>query len=413
LSNQEPGRNADREDKSVGDKFVNSGTPAGRAYGSVRGWFRSGAGAILLGLGLYVAVQYWGQKATDPHQYDNLNGSLKVSEGNYDEGIELLNRAIERSPNWYQPYMHRGSAYRHKGDLDRALADLDKAISLNPNHSEAYYERALVWRAKHGDPMAFADLTEAIRLKPDYADAYHERALIEHELGALETAVADLDKALALNKKSTWFLTRAQINFFELDRAGPAADDFAAAAREAISYRDFVDLLSYAEPGGPKKQAPMSDTRTPFNTNGFYLLLWAHYARVHDGQDDAAERAELAEKLALPVWKDLFIHDPMRLGPNLDAEAQARSLSAWPGAIYLMILGKSTPESVRQTAESASGETERVRRKCDVDFYLAVEQLGRRAADDARPLLQSAADGCPAQSMERAFAVYELKRLGS
>jgi hypothetical protein len=69
-----------------------------------------------------------------------------------------------------------------------------------------------------------------------------------------------------------------------------------------------------------------------------------------------------------------------------------------------------TPESIRPAAEAAQDPDTR-RRVCDVDFYLGVHALEKGTREEARKLLQAAADGCPASAPEAGFAKSELKRI--
>jgi lipoprotein NlpI len=98
---------------------------------------------------------------------------------------------------------------------------------------------------------------------------------------------------------------------------------------------------------------------------------------------------------------------------NVKPEAERRALAPWPGAIFALYLGKSTPEAVRAAAERETDPALRAKRTCDADFYLGEYQLEKGAADEARRLFQSAADGCPASAREAAFARFELNRLGA
>ena len=70
-------------------------------------------------------------------------------------------------------------------------------------------------------------------------------------------------------------------------------------------------------------------------------------------------------------------------------EAERRALAPWPGAIFALYHGRTTPEAVRAAAERESDPVLRARRICDADFYLGEYQLEKGAADEARRLLQS------------------------
>jgi lipoprotein NlpI len=166
----------------------------------------------------------------------------------------------------------------------------------------------------------------------------------------------------------------------------------------------------------------MMDYRHAFVPDGYYLFLWTHVARLRAGQDDRTEMAELVHELAQPIWRDLYFKrmsetlnerapDLQKASRTVEEEAQARSLVPWPGAIFGLFQGKTTPEAVRAAADT-TGDAERRQRTCDADFYIGIYRLqnGDRAA--ARAFLQSAADGCAPDKMEARLAATELARLG-
>ena len=392
----------------------------------------SGIAAVLLVVG-YPAYQHFDietrvvaylapQSVAGPA---NLRGTLLRVDGKLDEAIAEFDKAIGLTPDWYLPYAERGVVYRMKGDYDRSIADLGRAIALRGEWANGRYERAVTYRAKGDLDRAVADLGEAVRINPGLADAYFMRAAIAHERGDRTGAMADLDQAISRRgDKADWLVTRATIALFELDRPTQAADDFAQAARVALKYRSYMKMLD----GGAAKlastpPAEMMDFKHAFMPDGLYLFLWAHAARVRAGQDDRQEMAALAHELAQPIWQQLYFrrqaeamsHPPIdldKVGQMVEEEAQEQSRAAWPGAILGLFLGKITPAAVRAAAEAA-GETERPRRTCDADVYIAIHDLANGDRDAARALLRSAAERCPAGTFEARLAASELARLGS
>ena len=355
----------------------------------------------------------------------NLRGTALRVDGKIDEAIAEFDKAIGLTPNWYLPYRERGIAFRLKGDYDRAIADLGRSITLRGDSGTGHYERALAYRGKGDLDRAVADLGDAVRINPGLAEAYVVRAAIARDRGDLAGAMTDLDQAISRRgEKADWLITRGTIALFELDRPTQAADDFVQAARMALKYRSFITMLDAGEPKlAATPTAEMMDYKHAFMPDGLYLFLWAHAARVRAGQDDRQEMAELAHELAQPIWRQLYFKrqveamsqpriDMNEVGRKVEEEAQERSRAAWPGVLFGLFLGKSTPEAVRAAVE-AGGEREGPRRSCDADVYIAVHHLANGARDAARPLLRSAAERCPAGSFEARLAKSELARLGA
>ncbi len=59
-------------------------------------------------------------------------------QGEREEAIATLTKAIELDPQHFGAIMQRGHQYAKKDDLDRALADYTLAAQLEPNNPIAY-----------------------------------------------------------------------------------------------------------------------------------------------------------------------------------------------------------------------------------------------------------------------------------
>jgi tetratricopeptide (TPR) repeat protein len=77
-----------------------------------------------------ISVNPFCQKA-----YTGLAEALKAH-SLFDEGITLLNTAIEYSPEFAEGYKLRGAMKREKGDEAGAVEDLKKALELEPKEQE-------------------------------------------------------------------------------------------------------------------------------------------------------------------------------------------------------------------------------------------------------------------------------------
>lgn len=65
-------------------------------------------------------------------KFYGLLGDTHLKRNDYDGAIRLYQSAIERNPNFFQPYLTRGLAYRQQGRLDNARQDFLKSNSLLP-----------------------------------------------------------------------------------------------------------------------------------------------------------------------------------------------------------------------------------------------------------------------------------------
>ena len=95
-----------------------------------------------------------------------LNSLADDPQRNLERADQLLDRALERSPNSYQAHCWKGMVYKARGDYPAALRSLTKCIDINPSatvgHSQIAEIMTRLGRAKDGlDYIQYA-----IRLSP-------------------------------------------------------------------------------------------------------------------------------------------------------------------------------------------------------------------------------------------------------
>ncbi|XP_036039984.1 tetratricopeptide repeat protein 16 [Onychomys torridus] len=128
------------------------------------------------------------------------------TQGAYQEGVLLLNKAIRDEQNEKGLYINRGDCFFQLGNLSFAEADYKQALALSP-HDEGANIRMGVLQEKMGFceqtrrqfQMAEDHFTEAIKHNPDKAQYYLHRAksrqLLQNTLGARQ----DVATVLLLN----------------------------------------------------------------------------------------------------------------------------------------------------------------------------------------------------------------------
>jgi Flp pilus assembly protein TadD len=119
---------------------------------------KGGAGAALHAeAGGFMLSQSVRVPADTRADYDNATRLL--DEKQYDQGIALLLKVTQKSPDAAAAHLDLGIAYSRTGDLDKAAASLKRALELNPRHPVAYNELGMVYRRK-GDFAAARDSYE-------------------------------------------------------------------------------------------------------------------------------------------------------------------------------------------------------------------------------------------------------------
>jgi tetratricopeptide (TPR) repeat protein len=65
-------------------------------------------------------------RPSNPEGAANIRGGYFQSKSQFDQAIAEYDIAIKIAPNWYNPYIGRGSTYRMQGKLDAGARRPDK-----------------------------------------------------------------------------------------------------------------------------------------------------------------------------------------------------------------------------------------------------------------------------------------------
>ena len=373
--------------------------------------------AGLLAILAIIALRSFYLPSVAPDMTETTKIDGLIAAGRYDEVIETTTRMLRQLPDQGWVLVARGEAYRRKGDLDHAIADLNEAVRLDPASSQALYDRCLALHGQGNLDRALDDCNASTRIKPDFNTQEATAALLLAK-GDFDRAYDTLNALIAAPGPEAGLpgigaslmmaprFYRGQLALFLYDRPAAAADDLARAADQALmDHATAIDFSLYLPGDSGKRRIPLA---FQFMPDGIHLMIWSHIARVRTGQDDSKEFAAHLDMLKAPLQRELI---DKASTDNTALAAEQRALSSWPAAIYALFLGKSTPEAIRSAAEADPAL--RSKRSCEANFYLAEYRLEQNAPDDARRLLQLAADGCPPEQEESRLAKWELKRLKS
>lgn len=333
--------------------------------------------------------------------------------------------ALVRMSDKYLPYYFARSALeRDFGDLAGAMHDVETAVSIAPNDPEALFQRGLLRRQTGDVAGAIADFEQAIAIKaaepqpsgvlPDDMRFRLARGEALRDSGQVDAAKAEFEAAIKRQTSSaTAFQQRGLLELFLLGDATAAAADLDAAVRNGIQYRDMMRFTNYgiraverqlgAPPTTPVDDPPVIDRDVPFYPTIYWLVIWRQLARMHAASPDAPVSSSVPE-LSANRWQNVDI-------TGVPVRTPLRRRLSWPLPIWLMFIGKATPEVVRRAAGTAPGAYERRLRLCEADFYAAELDLAKGTGDEAHKLLQAAVDGCPTAAPEATFAKAELQRL--
>lgn len=83
--------------------------------------------------------------------------------GALEEGLRLMNVAVQKFPDNYFPYYMRGFYYKNMEMYDKAISDFSASIALEPRYAAAVLERGECYLLKGMEEEACTDFESAIR----------------------------------------------------------------------------------------------------------------------------------------------------------------------------------------------------------------------------------------------------------
>jgi Flp pilus assembly protein TadD len=119
--------------------------------------------------------------------------------GNFDEAVQLYERAIAADPSRVETYYQRANSLKNAGRLEAAVASYDQAIERQPDHAHAYCNRGVVQQSLGRLDAALSSYDRAIALDPGDFMAHYNRALLMQEFSRWDEALASYARAIAIN----------------------------------------------------------------------------------------------------------------------------------------------------------------------------------------------------------------------
>ncbi len=264
-----------------------------------------------------MSVQYHLQQAVAAHRSGNL--ALAAS---------LYRQILDQHPDMAPALTNLGSILRQNGQLDEAIALLERAVHIPDSNEHAAYNLGNALRAagRHQESIAAFDL--AVTRKPDWALAYCNLGVALANAGDQESAEAALHQALTLEPRHTL----ARNNLAALLSSRLMRLQYQPVANESLLTtlaQEYGALCPAAEPLPMRPQTPGKPLRVGFLSPDlcdhpvgmFVLPLLQHLDRQNiqpvlystGGRDDDTRRA----LRQLAVWVDVVHLDDASLLHNL------------------------------------------------------------------------------------------------
>lgn len=129
-----------------------------------------------------------------------LQAHLKFYQQQYEDALQLYNKALYRRLRFLQPYLDRAWILIHiKQDIEKAKKDIEYAKSLVPNYIALYELEAAIAFQENDSKRGFSLLNEGLNVDANNIALLMMRGNYYAEAEQYELATNDFNKALVIN----------------------------------------------------------------------------------------------------------------------------------------------------------------------------------------------------------------------
>ena len=135
-----------------------------------------------------------------PAQFDALQllGALKVQQGNFGDGADLISRALRINPRSARALLNLGHALACLDRHAEAVGSFERALEVQSEYPQAQQGLGKSLLSLGRYEPALASFDRVLRTQPNHIDAHGQRGMALAHLGRDTEALDALDKALAL-----------------------------------------------------------------------------------------------------------------------------------------------------------------------------------------------------------------------
>lgn len=183
--------------------------------------------------------------ALRPKHFDaiQLLGALALQSGRFEEGADLLKRAV--AINGMQAPIHSNLAFAFNAlqRYQEGLASANRALALNADFVDALNNRGNALAGLESPSDALTSYEKALGLRPDMAQAWSNRACVLRDLGRPADALASCDQAIALQPNYAEAWSNRANALSDLNRPQDAQASYQRAIELAPAFADAWNNL--------------------------------------------------------------------------------------------------------------------------------------------------------------------------
>jgi predicted O-linked N-acetylglucosamine transferase (SPINDLY family) len=136
----------------------------------------------------------------NPNHSDSLHllGIVAHQSGNNDIAVDLINKAIQRSPESPVYYFNLGNVLRAQGKLAEAVSPYQKAVEIKPDYAEAYFNLGITFESQGKLAEAVSYYHKTLDITPNFAEAHNNLGNVLKAQGRLAEAISSYQKTLEI-----------------------------------------------------------------------------------------------------------------------------------------------------------------------------------------------------------------------
>lgn len=117
----------------------------------------------------------------------------------YEEAIKIENEVIKEDSKFYKAYNIKGIALCFNGNFNEGMKNIDKALEIKPDYGYARFNKALAYELyeKYEEALKWYDKNLEVE---NYIWSYYGKASIYGRRGQVEKAVENLKIAISMDK---------------------------------------------------------------------------------------------------------------------------------------------------------------------------------------------------------------------